>query len=66
MSKIKLTFNTKWDNQELICACYIKKPMCQDFKNCEELDLTLSIYDGIEECMRHRKYKKQGGVTKQI
>ena len=66
MSKVKLIFYTKWDEQELICACYIKNPLCPRYKECEKLELTLSLYDGIEECMRSRKYKKQGGVVKQI
>ena len=65
MSKIRLTFYTKWDEQELKCACYIKNPRCKYHKECEELELTLSVYDGIEECMRTRKYKKEHGVIKQ-
>lgn len=63
---MKITFYTKWDGQELICACYVKNPLCDNCKECEEIELTLSVYDGIEDCMRHRKYKKQGGVVKQI
>lgn len=65
MARVKLTFYTKWDEQELLCACYIKNPMCNNYKECEELELTLETYNGLEECMRHRKYKKSGGVTKQ-
>ena len=63
---MKIIFYTKWDGQELICACYIKNPMCPHHKECEELELTLSVYDGIAECMKHRKYKKERGVIKQI
>jgi len=40
--------------------------MCPRYKECEELEFTLSVYDGIEECMRSRKYKKEHGVVKQI
>jgi len=64
--KNRFIFNTKWDGQELICACYVKNPLCKEYKQCEELELTLSVYDGVEECMKARKYKKQGGVVKQI
>ncbi len=63
---MKITFYTKWDGQELICACYIKNPMCSHYKECEEIELEFDKYANIHECMKHRKYKKQGGVIKQI
>jgi len=66
VSKIRFTFNTLWEDEELKCACYIKNPLCKHYKQCEELELTLSVYDGVEECMRHPKYKKERGVIKQI
>lgn len=59
-------FYTKWDVKDLECACLISNPLCNNHKKCEELELILVVYDGIEECMKHNKYKKSGGVIKQI
>ena len=63
---MKILLYTKWINNELNCACYIKNPLCDKYKECEELELILNVYGGVEECMRQRKYKKKGGVIKQI
>jgi hypothetical protein len=59
-------FFTKWDEQDLECACLVEHPLCKDRKSCEELELNLYTYDDIVQCMKHEKYKKQGGVIKQI
>lgn len=63
---MKIILYTKWDLNELLCCCYIKKPLCDKYKSCEELELKLNKYDGLEECMRQRKYKKERGAIKQI
>jgi hypothetical protein len=63
--KLKFTFYTKWEDNNLVCSCYIKNPQCDCYKSCEELELILDIYGGIEECMRNRKYIKEHGVIKQ-
>lgn len=66
MSKRVFAFYTKWEYGELECACYIKEPLCDKYKQCEEIELTLFVYGDIESCMKHRKYKKQSGVIKQL
>lgn len=66
MSAKVFVFYTKWDLGELECACYVKNPLCEKYKQCEELELTLSVYYDITGCMKHRKYKKQSGVIKQL
>lgn len=63
---MRIIIYTKWDSEELECACYIKNPLCDNYKQCEELELKLDKYDGIQECMRQRKYKKERGVIKQL
>lgn len=63
---MKIILYTKWDINELSCCCYIKNPLCDNYKNCEELELILNKYEGLEECMRQRKYKKERGAIKQI
>lgn len=60
----KIIVYSHWD-KELKCICLLINPLCDKYKQCEELELTLNIYDGIEECMRQRKYKKERGVIKQ-
>ena len=64
--KVRINFYTRWEDKELKCACYIKNPLCTQCKQCEELELILQVYDGIEECMKQRKYKKEHGVIKQM
>lgn len=61
---MKQTFRTKWEDNEIACICTLKKK-CIHAKACEELELKLNTYDGIKECMSHRRYRKENGVTKQ-
>jgi uncharacterized membrane protein len=62
----KITIYSKWDVDKLECVCLLSNPLCDRYKQCEELDLVLNVYGDIEECMRNRKYKKEHGVVKQI
>lgn len=64
MSK-KYKFNTRWNGNDLRCACLYGNPCCDRFKNCEVLELTLKPYADIEECMKARKYKREKGAIKQ-
>lgn len=63
--KLKFIFYTKWEDNNLVCSCYIKNPQCDNYKSCEELEFILDTYDGIQECMNNRKYKRERGVIKQ-
>ncbi len=65
MNKRKFPFYTKWNKYEMLCACMLHNPICDKFKQCEELELTLKPYDDIKEVMRERKYENECGVTKQ-
>lgn len=65
MSKRKFVFYTKWDKENMLCACMLHNPLCDKFRQCEELELTLNPYGDIEEVMMERKYRKERGVTKQ-
>ena len=60
-------FLTKWEGQELKCACLFHNPMCSS-KVCEEIELSLLPYQDLEECMKEqRMYKRgKGGSIKQI
>lgn len=61
----KIIIYSKWDVDELECACLLSNPLCDRYRECEELELILDTYGGIEECMRNRKYIKEHGVIKQ-
>lgn len=61
----KITIYSNWDVDELKCVCLLSNPLCDKYKQCEELELALNVYSDIEECMRTRKYKKERGVVKQ-
>lgn len=62
---MRITLYMKWSD-ELECCCYVKNPLCNEYRNCEEIDVKFDKYDDINECMRHRKYKKERRVIKQI
>lgn len=63
--KRKYCFYTKWQGNELECACLFHNPCCNQYKNCEEIELELRPYDDIEECMRARRYKRENGAIRQ-
>lgn len=66
MSKRKFVFYTKWDKHNMLCACMFHNPLCDKFKDCEEIELTLNPYDDVESVMRdQRTYKREKGVIKQ-
>ncbi|TCO69515.1 hypothetical protein EV214_13139 [Marinisporobacter balticus] len=62
----KYKFNTRWNEDELKCACLFGNPGCDRFKTCETLELTLNPYGDIEECMKARKYKRKKGALRQM
>jgi len=66
VSRITYKCYTRWNGKELKCLCKVGNPACDRFKGCETEEFEHDEYKGIEECMRARKYKKQGGVIKQI
>lgn len=62
----KLMAYVKWRNKnEYSCMCSFFHPLCDKYKDCEELELTFKPYEGIEECMRQRSYKREKGALKQ-
>ena len=64
MSK-RYKFNTRWNGKELRCACLYGNACCDRFKTCEVLELTLHEFEGIGECMKARKYKREKGAIRQ-
>lgn len=57
MGKVKkrdYVFLSKWEGQDLICACLFHKPMC-DSKVCEQIELSLLPYQDLESCMRNKR-----------
>lgn len=70
MSKVRkrqFVFLSNWEGQELKCACLFHSPLCKNNKKCEEIELSLSPYEDIEECMKARRYKRNShGSLKQI
>lgn len=65
VKKRQYVFLSKWDKQNLICACLFHNPCCTNVKKCEEIELTLSPWEDLEELMRARKYKRINGALKQ-
>lgn len=63
---VRYKFNTRWNGKVLRCACLFGNPCCDRYKTCEVLDLTLSQFDGIEEVMKARSYKRtKGGAIRE-
>ena len=58
-------FLSKWDGQELRCACLFHNPLCSDNKGCEEIELSLLPYEDVVECMKARRYQRANGAIKQ-
>ena len=63
--KRKYVFLSNWDRYYLKCACLFHNPLCENHKNCEEIELTLAPYDDIETCMRERRYERKNGALRQ-
>ena len=61
MGKVKrkdYVFLSKWEGQNLICACLFHNPLCSYCKECEEIELSLLPYQDLEECMRNKREEK--------
>lgn len=57
MGKVKkkdYVFLSKWEGQDLKCACIFHKPMCSS-RTCEEIELSLLPYQDLESCMRNKR-----------
>ena len=66
VKKRKCVFLSNWEGQELKCACLFNNPLCVNHKKCEEIELTLSPYEDLEQYMRERRYTRaKGGAIKQ-
>jgi hypothetical protein len=63
---MKVKLMTKWRNNELECCCPVKN-QCLKNHNCEELEFILDQYEGINDCMKSRSYKRnKNGAIKQV
>lgn len=58
-------FLSKWDGQELRCACLFHNPLCSDNKECEEIELSLLPYEDVIDCMKARRYQRSNGAIRQ-
>lgn len=67
INKRKFVFYTKWNKNDLVCACLFHNPCCKEHRQCEELEMELKPYDDIEEVMKNqRAYTRgKGGALKQ-
>lgn len=68
MSKVKkrqYVFLSNWIGQDLKCACLLHKPLCDNHKKCEEIELTLAPYEDLESCMKERRYERRNGALRQ-
>ncbi|MBS6503490.1 hypothetical protein PMY38_11800 [Clostridium tertium] len=68
MGKVKrkdYVFLSKWDGEEMECACLFHKPKCKDNKGCEEIELSLLPYEDVVECMKARRYERRKGSLRQ-
>lgn len=63
--KKKVVILTTKDDMGRDCMCNFFNPGCLKYKECEELELEYNPYEGIEECMQQRSYKKVNGKIKQ-
>jgi len=66
VSRITYKCYTRWNKEYLICLCKVGNPACDRFKTCELEEFEHDKFNGLEECMKARKYKKEHGVIKQI
>lgn len=62
---MKCTFRTRWDGNEIACACTLSHE-CIHAKECEILEFKLYVYGGIKECMGQRAYKREKGTIRQV
>lgn len=64
MKNIKLY--TKWHSGKIVCCCpEVNK--CKKDHDCELMKFYYNEFEGIEECMGARKYKRnKHGAMKQI
>ena len=52
---------------KIICCSQTKCLKCKDIDSCEELDFYIdSKYEGVNECMTERTYKKINGRVRQV
>lgn len=65
VKKRRYVFLSNWEEQDLKCACLFHNPLCQKYKKCEEIELTLSPYEDLESCMKERKYQRVNGALRQ-
>lgn len=57
---------SKWNDWEPKCMCYKNNPLCNDRKDCEEIEVTINPYRNIDECKRSRSYKRANGAIRQV
>ncbi|MGM8223359.1 hypothetical protein [Clostridium perfringens] len=66
MNKRRIVMLSRWNGWEMKCACLQGNPLCECYKECEEIEVTIKPYQDIEECLRNqRKYKRVNGALRQ-
>lgn len=67
MRKKKYPMYMRWEGNWLKCACLFFSPCCDGCEKglCEEEVIEYDPCQGIEECMKARKYKREKGALKQ-
>jgi hypothetical protein len=65
-TKRKLNLNIKFHGDKVICA---KSPVeckkCIYSRSCENMTLFYDPFEGINECMKSRSYKREKGAIRQ-
>ena len=62
-SRKKINVNIKFDGDKVVCA---KSPIecrnCSNRNSCENMDLYYYVYEGIQESMKARSYRRHNGA----
>lgn len=62
----KVALLSKWNENDMICACLALNPLCSNCVECEELEVTIKPYDDVEECLKNKRaYKRHNGALRQ-
>lgn len=57
---------SKWNGWKLECVCYKENPGCINFKECEEIEMSIDPYKNIKECKKSRSFKRHRGALRQV
>lgn len=66
MKRKKIKLNVKFAKDKVVCAkSPIECKLCRNISTCELMELYYYPYDGADDCMKHRSYKRERGAIRQ-